>query len=330
MIIVQSPLRVSFFGGGTDFRSYFAEQGGCVLSSAIDKHIFVIIKRRFDRKLRIGYTRTELVDSVAEIQHELIREALRLTGVEQGVEITTMADIPSAGSGLGSSSTVTVGALHALYAYRGDMVTAECLARQACEIEIDRLGKPIGIQDQYIAAYGGFRFMAFTPDGEVVVQTVALTADQRRQLNENLLLFYTGVTRSSAQILEEQRSNINGRGEALGRIKQLALAARDELMAGNLDCIGELLHEGWELKKTLASRISNGEIDQIYQAARAAGALGGKISGAGGGGFLLLYCPHERQARLRNALRGLQELPFRLEPEGTKVIFNYSRAASYL
>jgi D-glycero-alpha-D-manno-heptose-7-phosphate kinase len=329
MIIVQTPLRVSLFGGGTDFRPFFLEEGGCVLSSAIDKYIFVIIKKRFDQKLRIGYTRTEMVDSVADIQHELIREALRVTGVERGVEITTMGDIPSAGSGLGSSSTVTVGALHAMYAYRGEMVTAECLARDACEIEVDRLRKPIGIQDQYIAAYGGFRFMSFAVNGEVSVQNIELNADQERCMNENLLLFYTGVTRSSSGILEEQHNNINGRLEVLRQMKHMALVARDELLAGNLDAIGELLHESWALKKKLASRISNSTIDEIYQAAREAGAVGGKISGAGGGGFLLLYCPREKQERLRSALCQLRELPFRLEPDGTKVIFNYPRSGSF-
>ncbi len=325
MIIVQTPLRISLFGGGTDFRSFFLAEGGCVISSAIDKYIFVIIKKRFDQKLRVGYTRTEMVDSVSEIQHDLIREALRVTRIERGVEITTMGDIPSAGSGLGSSSTVTVGALHAMHAYHGEMVSAECLARQACEIEIDRLRKPIGIQDQYIAAYGGFRLMEFTPAGEVRIGEIALEAESRRRLNDNLMLFYTGVTRKSADILEEQKQNINGRLEVLRQMRGMAALARDELQRGHPDTIGDLLHESWELKKKLASQISNRRIDQIYQSARDAGAIGGKLTGAGGGGFLLLYCPLEKQERLRNALRGLQELPFRLEPHGSKVIFNYSR-----
>lgn len=325
MIIVQTPLRVSFFGGGTDFKDFFLREGGCVLTSAIDKYIFVTIKKRFDKKLRVGYTRTEVVDNISEIQHELIREALNITRINDGVEITTMGDIPSAGSGLGSSSTVAVGALHAMYTLLDEIVTRERLAREACEIEIDRLHKPIGIQDQYIAAYGGLRFLEFTQDGKVLVTRVELSESKIRRLNENLLLFYTGRTRRSDDILDEQQRNIDVRLEILHQMKQLAYQACDELHLGNLDALGELLHESWELKKQLASRISNGEIDEIYQSARKSGAIGGKITGAGGGGFLLLYCPHDKQEAVRNTLSRLQELPFQLEPDGSKVIFNYRR-----
>ena len=325
MIIVQTPLRVSFFGGGTDFPSFYCEEGGAVLSSAIDKYIFITIKQRFDQKIRIGYTHTEMVDSIDEIQHELIREALRKTGICCGIEVTTMGDIPSAGSGLGSSSTVTVGALHAMYSYLGRIVTAERLASEACEIEIHILGKPIGVQDQYIAAYGDFRFLEFCTDGRTQDHKVELSPSLKRRLNENLMLFFTGITRPSASILGEQKDNINGRKAVLREMKQMAYQAREELRSGNLDAIGHLLHESWELKKQLASQISNTRIDEIYQAARRAGAAGGKITGAGGGGFLLLYCPYENQEAVRSALHGLQELPFKLEQDGTKVIFNYRR-----
>jgi D-glycero-alpha-D-manno-heptose-7-phosphate kinase len=325
MIIIQTPLRVSFFGGGTDFPSFYCSEGGCVLSSAIDKYIFITIKKRFDEKLRVGYTRTEMVDELDEIQHELIREALRITGISQGVEITTMGDIPAAGSGLGSSSTVTVGALHAMYTYLGKIVPAERLAREACDIEIDTLQKPIGIQDQYIAAYGGLRFLEFQKDGAVDVQKVELDEMLKRRLNDNLLLFFTGVTRRSSTILNEQKNNINHRLHVLRELRQMAYTARDELKSGNLDVIGHLLDESWQLKKQLASQISNLSIDDIYQAARKAGAIGGKITGAGGGGFLLLYCHYEKQDAVRAALRDLQELPFNLEQDGSKVIFNYRR-----
>ena len=325
MIIVQTPLRVSFFGGGTDLRSFFAVEGGCVLSSAIDKYIFITIKKRFDQWLRIGYTRTEMVESVGEVQHELIREALRKTGIGRGVEVTTMGDIPSAGSGLGSSSTVTVGALHAMYTFLGEIVPAERLAREACEIEIDVLGKPIGVQDQYIAAYGGLRFMEFTLAGQVLCERIDLGSDLLRRLNESLLLFFTGVTRQADSILGEQKRNIHDRMAILREMKQMAYTARDELQAGNLEALGRLLHEGWQLKKQLASQISNGAIDEMYQTARRAGALGGKITGAGGGGFLLLYCLPERREAVRDALKPLQELPFQLERDGTKVILNYRR-----
>ena len=325
MIIVQTPLRISFFGGGTDFSSYFLQEGGCVLTTTIDKYIFVTIKRRFDQKLRVGYTKTEMVDCVDDVQHELIREAFRKTGIAEGVEVTTMGDIPSQGSGLGSSSTVTVGALHAMYSYLGELVPAERLAQEACEIEIDILQKPIGIQDQYIAAYGGLRFMEFTTGGEVRNQPVPLTEKQLRRLNNNTMSFYTGVTRRSDSILNEQKNNIAERRAVLTEMKQIAYTARQELIAGNVDCMGELLDASWQMKKRLASKISNGSIDEIYQTARRAGALGGKISGAGGGGFLLLYCPYERQDAVREALHPLQELPFKVEPHGSKVIFDYQR-----
>lgn len=326
MIIVQTPLRVSFFGGGTDFPSYFVEEGGCVLSTAIDKYVFVTIKERFDNKLRVGWTKTEMVDSLDEIQHELIRESLRKTGINRGVEITTMGDIPSQGSGLGSSSTVTIGALHAMYSLSGELVSAEQLAREACEIEIDILGKPIGIQDQYIAAYGGLRFMEFTTDGDVCTRRIELQNGLKQKMNENTMLFFTGVTRRSSSVLTEQKQNIRSRLSVLNEMKQIAHTACDELAAGNIDAIGSLLHESWMLKKKLASQISNHRLDEMYCAARNAGAIGGKISGAGGGGFLLLYCPHERQDAVREALTGLQELPFKMEPDGSKVIFNYVRS----
>ena len=325
MIVIQTPLRISFFGGGTDFPSYYLEHGGCVLSSAIDKYIFVTIKRRFDKKLRVGYTRTEMVDQVAEIDHELIREAMLITGVEGSVEITTMGDIQSEGYGLGSSSRVSVGALHAMHTLHGEIVSAECLARQACEIEIDRLRKPIGIQDQYIAAYGGLRFMEFGKNGEVQIEKICLNTDHRRRLEESLLLFYTGTTRQADSILHEQKNNIQDRKAILHEMKCMAYTARDKLDAGQVDAIGELLHESWQLKKQLATSISNPTIDRLYETGIAAGAMGGKVTGAGGGGFLLFYCRPEKQDHLRAALHELHELPFRLEANGSKVIFNYSR-----
>ena len=324
MIIVQAPLRVSLFGGGTDFSSFFNAEGGCVLSTTIDKYIYLIIKQRFDQKLRIGYTNTEVVDSVDEVQHELIRESLRLTGIEHGVEIITMGDIP-AGSGLGSSSAVTVGALHAMYSYLGKNISTEELARLACKVEIDILGKPIGVQDQYIAAYGGLRFIEFAPGGQVYCNKIDFDPVLIRKLNERLIVFYTGITRKSETILAEQETNIKIHMAILRKIKSIAETARDELCAGNVDAVGYLLDESWQLKKQLASKVSNGSIDALYETARKAGALGGKITGAGGGGFLLLYCPLERLDAVREALQDLLELPFQLEKNGTKVIFDYRR-----
>jgi len=325
LIIVQTPLRISFFGGGTDFRAFFMQEGGCVLSSAIDKYIFVTIKQRFDSKLRIGYTQTEMVDEIDQIHHELIRESLRITRVDRGVEITTMGDIPSEGSGLGSSSTVTVGALHAMYAYLGEIVPAERLAREACEIEIEVLKRPIGIQDQYIAAYGGLRFFEFLSNGQVTSEKIKLSSEAQRALNNNFMLFFTGMSRNSSTILKEQVGNLKDRLNELREIKHLTYEARCAIETENFDALGVLLHKSWELKKRLASTVSNGRIDEMYETARGAGAIGGKIAGAGGGGFLLLYVPWECQNKVRTKLNDLQELPFRLEDDGTKVIFNYRR-----
>jgi D-glycero-alpha-D-manno-heptose-7-phosphate kinase len=325
MIIVQTPLRVSLFGGGTDFPAFYEKHGGCVLTSAIDKYIFVTIKKRFDEKLRVGWTRTEMVDTIDEIQHELIRESLRKTGIIKGVEITTMGDIPTEGSGLGSSSTVTVGALHAMHALRRRLIVAEQLAREACEIELDVLSKPIGIQDQYIAAYGGLRFMEFNGDGTVTSKEIELNTRALRHLNESFLLFFTGMTRKAEVILAEQKANIDDRITVLCEMKAIAHTAYQELEQGRLDEIGRLLHESWQLKKRMASQVSNSTLDNMYETARKAGAVGGKISGAGGGGFLLLYCPQDRKEAVRDALAGLQELPFRMGQDGSKVIFDYQR-----
>jgi D-glycero-alpha-D-manno-heptose-7-phosphate kinase len=325
LIITQTPLRLSFFGGGTDFPQFFLKEGGCVLSTAINRYIFVIIKQRFDDKIRVGYTRTEIVDDIDEIQHELVRECLRMTGISKNVEIATMGDIPSSGSGMGSSSTVTVGLLNAMYHYLNEPKDPETLARQACEIELKILGKPIGIQDQYIAAHGGQRFMSFCQDGKVVLESAALENGGGSRLSQNLMLFFTNVTRQAETVLTEQVENLNSRIEILREMKRLAVTARQCLLAGSYDEFGLLLHEGWQLKKQLASKISNGAIDEAYECARKAGALGGKIAGAGGGGFLLLYCPRNRQDDVRATLQKLPELTFDFERAGTKVIFDYSR-----
>jgi D-glycero-alpha-D-manno-heptose-7-phosphate kinase len=325
MIIVQTPLRVSFFGGGTDFPSFYLSEGGAVLSSAIDKYIFVTVKSRFDQKIRVGYTSTEMVDRIDQIKHELIREALLKTNIRSSIEITTMGDIPSEGSGLGSSSTVTVGALHALYTFIGEIVPAEQLAKEACEIEIEILGSPIGKQDQYIAAYGGLRFIEFLKSGTIRSEKLLIDKEALRRLNQNFLLYFTGINRKANHILKEQKHNIVDRLEVLKEIKNIAYTARNEIESSNFDALGKLMHQSWMLKKQLAGSISNEVIDDIYNAAYKAGALGGKITGAGGGGFFLIYCPIEKQEPVRAALSSLQELPFLLERDGSKVIFNNRR-----
>lgn len=325
MIIVQTPLRISFFGGGTDFEDFYSIHGGAVLSSAIDKYVFVIVKGRFDDKVYVNYSQKEIVDSVDDLQHGLVREAMKKTGVSKGIEITTLADIPSEGTGLGSSSSLIVGLLQALYAYQGEIRTAADLAEEACQIEIDVLGRPIGKQDQYIAAFGDVRFISF--NGGETIQT------ERIMLNENgarfvdsLMLFYTGRTRKADSILTEQKANIGSRTEVLCQMRELAFKGKELLLSGDFDEFGRTLHQGWELKKELASSITDSQIDSIYELAREAGAVGGKISGAGGGGFLLLYCPRSRQEDVRLALRSFRELDFHFERDGCKVIFNYRRA----
>jgi D-glycero-alpha-D-manno-heptose-7-phosphate kinase len=325
MIITETPLRISFAGGGTDLAAYYAEREGYVVSSAIDKFAYVIVKERFDDQIYLNYMKKEIRASVGEVEHELIREAMRVAGVEGGVEVTLLSDIPSEGAGLGSSSSFAVGLLNAFHVYRGEQVTAEQLAREACEIEIERLGKPIGKQDQYIAAYGGMRSFRFRRDERVEVKALAVTPKQRRDLDARLHLFYTGRTRKADVILSEQKARTADRTRELDGIKELAIELEPALERGEYDRLGELLHVNWELKRKLASGISDGPIDEMYASARAHGALGGKICGAGGGGFLLVYCPVERQERLEKGMGDYRVMPFRLESSGSKVIFNYRR-----
>ena len=325
MIITQTPLRISFAGGGTDFADYYKIDGGCVLSSAIDKYIYVIIKERFDSKIRVGYSTTEMVDSIDEIEHELVRECLRMTGITQGVEISTMADIPSEGSGLGSSSSVTVGLLNAMFAYQGTPKPPEVLADLACEVEITILGKPIGKQDQYAAAMGNLRLIEFLPSGEVKAEILLIDDTKKRRLSESLMLFFTGITRKSDTILAKQKQNITDRLATLNDMRKQAYDLHSVLLDGRIDRMGDVMHQGWLYKKQLADKITSSDIDVMYEKAREAGAIGGKIAGAGGGGFMLLYCPPEHQRKVRNALSKLRELPFNLERDGTKVIFNVRR-----
>ena len=323
MIIVQTPLRISFMGGGTDLPQFFQQEEGMVVSSAINRYVFVIIKQRYDRMIRVGYSCTELVENIDQLRHELVRESLRKTGILNRVEISTMADVPSSGSGMGSSSAVTVGLLNAMYHYQGEPKDREHLAREACGIEIDTLEKPIGRQDQYIASYGGQRVIRFCPSGKVHVDSLRINPEDLEALSGNLMLFYTNIARQAESVLAEQVCNITRCRPLLREMKALAYQAKDALETGQLDEFGLLLHQAWEIKKTFSTQISNPSIDGMYDAARRAGALGGKIAGAGGGGFLLLYCPRDRQASVRKALGGFQELQFGLERDGTKVIFNY-------
>lgn len=326
MIITQTPLRISFFGGGTDFRDYYMKNGGgAVLSTAIDKYVFVIIKQRFDEKIYINYSRKEIVDDVEGIEHELIREAMRKTGIEKGVEITTLADIPSEGTGLGSSSSVTVGLLNLFYLHQSKSQSAEKLAEEACEIEIDILKKPIGKQDQYATAFGNLNIIRFNPDDTISVEPLVVVERIKHALEANLMLIYTRRTRSSGEILSEQRKNIANKAKVLSEMRDMVDEGKEYLLKGRLDDFGRLLDRGWELKKSLANRITNPQIEQMYKTALGTGALGGKVCGAGGGGFLLLYCPFEKQDKVRGVLGNPYELPFHFEKDGTKAILNIRR-----
>jgi len=325
MIITQTPLRIGLLGGGTDLPDYYREHGGRVLNCAIDKYIYVIVKQRFDDDIYVNYSKKEIVSRVEDLEHELVREAMLMTGVTSGVEITTLADIPSAGSGLGSSSAVTVGLLHALFAYRGRQVTAEELADRACMVEIDRCGKPIGKQDQYIAAFGGIRDIRFGPGEEVVAEELGLSAPERRALQHQIMLFYTGITRSADSILAEQTANIKASRPQLDILRDLAGFAVDRLRGGDLDAVGAAVREGWEAKRKLASGVSNRQIDLAVTRALDAGASGAKLTGAGGGGFLLVICPMERQRSVRQSLADMRELPVHLDRLGSRVVLNVLR-----
>jgi D-glycero-alpha-D-manno-heptose-7-phosphate kinase len=325
MIISQTPLRISLAGGGTDLADYYQKHEGFVISTAIDKFVYVIVKERFDELIYVDYSKKEIVKSVDEIQHELVREAAKITGLQKGYEVMMLADIPSEGSGLGSSSSLTVGLLHAFYHYQGRLVTSEQLASEACKIEIDILGKPIGKQDQYIAAFGGLKGFRFKTDNSVDVIEVGLESDLKRKLGSNLLLFFTSTTREASSILDEQKKNIDSKIDFHHKIKQLAIDTITALNGHKLNYVGNTLKSNWELKKQLASNVTNPSIDKMYELAIKGGASGAKISGAGGGGFLLVYCERDKQDNLRESLKEYRELPFLLEKYGSKIIFDQTR-----
>ena len=323
MIISRTPLRISLAGGGSDLEEYYKTEPGAVVSTAIDKYIYITVNKKFDDMIRVSYSKTEVVDSVDDLEHNVIRESLKLTGIDKKIEVVYMGDIPlgSAGVGLGSSSGLAVGVLNALYAFKGFHASAERLAADACKIEIEVLGHPMGKQDQYICAYGGFNYIRFNADGTVYVDPIICNSASKTLLHNKLMLFYTGLMRVSSAILQEQKQKTSGNLKYLDKIVGLARDLRDQLVQNKIDKIGDILHQSWLLKKKLAKGISNGQIDAYYEKARKAGAAGGKILGAGAGGFLLLYCDEEHQPKVRQALRDLKESPFKFEPQGSKIIY---------
>lgn len=324
MIITRSPLRISLGGGGTDLPSYYREHGGFVIAAAIDKFVYITLHRTFAEELIIKYSKMERVHSVDEVQHRLIRHSLRLTEVDAShLEISSMADIP-AGTGLGSSGSFTTALLKALHTYRKNLIHPQELAEQACHIEIDLLKEPVGKQDQYIAAYGGLTCFRYVPNGLVEAWPLKIDADTLYNLEDNLLLFFTGFSRAASTVLREQETRSQQKDRDmianLDFVKELGRESKEALEAGDLTRFAELMNIHWDYKKRRSTQMTNGAIDEWYGLARQNGAVGGKLIGAGGGGFLMFYA--EDKVRLRRAMReaGLHETRFRFDFEGTKVI----------
>ncbi len=324
MIISRTPLRISFVGGGSDIESFYSKRIGSVVSTSINKYIYITVSKQFDGRVIVSYSETEIVKRVKDIRNNLVREALKLTGVDSGIHITSISDIPSEGTGMGSSSAYVVGLLNALYAYQGKHVNAERLAREACKIEIDILKKPIGKQDQYIAAYGGFQYIQFNSDGSVYTDPIICLTETKKKIQDRLLLFYTGITRSSDPILAKQSDNIIKKTTiraSLGKMVFLAQRMQKHLNQNNINSFGKMLHQNWILKKQMADGVTTSQIDKWYKIARQNGAIGGKILGAGGGGFLLLYAEPKYHSKIKKSLSDLLPVEFHFEPQGSKIIF---------
>lgn len=324
MIISRTPLRISFVGGGSDIASFYRHTPGAVVSTAINKYIYIAINSQFDGRILINYSKTEIVRKISDIENNLVREALKLTGVKGGIHISSIADIPSEGSGMGSSSSYIVGLLNALYAYQGKHVNAEKLARQACQIEIDILKKPIGKQDQYIAAYGGLEYIKFNSDDSVYVDPIICKTETKKILEKRLLLFYTGITRSADPILAKQTKNMESlatKRKIMMKMVDLAKEMSSALKENKLNDFGKMLHENWMLKTQMTESVSNPQIDKWYGIALRNGAIGGKLLGAGGGGFLLFYAPQDKRKKIVDALSDLIYQEFSFDPQGSKIIF---------
>lgn len=323
MIISQTPYRVSFAGGGTDLPAFYTQEPGAVLSVALNQHMYVTVSPRFKASTRVAYTRTEICDSIDDIQHTIARESLRMTGLGKHLEITTIGDVP-AGTGLGSSSSLAVGLLCALHAYKGNIASASKLAEEACRIEIDILNKPIGRQDQYAAAFGSLNYIRFNSDHTVDVEPVPYQKETLSELENRTLLLYTQQQRDADKILTQQSAETQKKDKftVLKAMRDLADEMRKAISGdGDLDAFADLLHEGWLLKRSLGFGISNSDIDLWYEAARKAGAQGGKLLGAGGGGFLLLVAPQEKHDAIRAALGHPQEIDFKIDRRGSRIIF---------
>lgn len=325
MIISRTPLRISFAGGGSDIGAYYRHEPGAVVTAAINKYIYIMVTKQFDGRIIAQYSTMEVTRNISDVRNNLIREALRITGVDGGVHITSVGDVPSEGTGMGSSSAYLVGLLNALYAHVGIRASAKRLAQEACHIEIEILKKPIGKQDQYIAAYGGLQYIRFLPDDRVLMHPVPCSDATKKKLQRNLLLLYTGLTRPADPILTVQKKNLEERKEtreAMGEMVKIASTLGSNLRNNSLRDFGRLLHKNWILKKSMTESVSTKQIDAWYETARKHGATGGKVLGAGGGGFLLVYADARHHQRIRESVPGLLPLPFEFEPEGSKILYH--------
>ncbi|MBW2523318.1 MAG: sugar kinase [Deltaproteobacteria bacterium] len=331
MIISRAPLRFSLGGGGSDLPAYSRAHGGFVVSAAIDKYVYVTANRRFYRDMRLAYSKTEIVSQVDDIEHPIFREALRMTGIEHSIELTSVAELPS-NSGLGSSSTFTVALLNALHAYQREFVSSRQLAEEACTLEIERLGEPIGKQDQYISAFGNVTALTFDTDGSVHVEPVPVRDEVLDELESNLLIVYSGVERQARTVLADQEQQLEkpqgAATEGMHRIKDLGHEVHRLLSSGDVDRYGEILHEHWQRKRGQTANMSDPSLDEHYEAARKAGAIGGKIMGAGGGGFFMFYVRPPDKRRVLEALtaRGLRRLRFRFDMDGARIVANLHRS----
>lgn len=315
---------MSFVGGGSDLPVFYRKFGGAVVSTAINQFVYITVNKKFDEKIRVSYSKTEEAGTVERIKHPLVREAMRLLKIDGGMEITSVADIPGRGSGLGSSSSFTVGLLHALHAYAERYASAEQLAREACEIEIARCGEPIGKQDQYAAAFGGLNYIRFNEDDSVSVEPILCKRETLRTIQDHILVFYTGITRSASDVLKHQQSAVASekkKQSVMRKMVALAEQMKTELQRNRAGVFGEIIHEGWLLKKSLTSGISTDAIDDWYAKARKAGAVGGKLLGAGAGGFLMFYAPPDRHEAIASALGELRRMDFKFEAQGSRIIF---------
>lgn len=323
MILSKTPLRMSFVGGGSDMPSFYREEQGAVLSTSVDKYMYIAVNKKFDGTIRLNYSRTEEVGEVRHLEHPLVREALNLVGINGGIEIASMADIPSKGSGLGSSSSYTVGLLHALYAFKNQYVSKDRLAIEACDIEINRCGEPIGKQDQYAAAFGGLNLIRFNPDESVSVDPIICAPEIIKKVEESTLVFFTGRTRSASAVLQSQSEamKLENRRVLMRRMVQLAFELKKELESGDIDNFGSILDENWQLKAQLTSGITDSQIDDWYRMGIMHGATGGKLLGAGNGGFIMFFAPPQNHQRIKDALSELRPIKFGFDRAGAQIVF---------